>query len=367
MMQRPIILKQDEIEQYKASHKIWQQVDLIKEQLGELYEINFPAAHNDKAKRETFIEDNISTVDQYWIYYPWSGVLLRTIGEPELFRLRTNRNQNLITKDELQKCNKACIGIFGLSVGNSIAVTLAYSGVDGLLKLGDFDTISTSNLNRLRAGLKDVGKPKVDLVAEQIWELNPFAELELYEHGIHEGDLDAFFGGTKPQVIFDEIDDFQMKIKLRIKAKKEGVSVVMLTSLGDNVLIDVERFDLDKNIALFNGLLGNTPEEILNSEIGEREKVKYAINLVGSKYIPAKALESLFEINRTLVGRPQLGSTIMIGGGIGTFIARKIILGQSLPSGRYYLSLENLFGIVRNDSADQKAAVEKLDKMLGES
>ncbi len=361
-METPVIIAEGEVEQFKSAHKIWREIDIYKDQLAELYEVNFPAAQNDEVKKAAYIQE--STPAQCWAYFPWSGVLLRTVTEPELFQLRTNRNKNLLTQEEQEKCGQACVGVFGLSVGNSIAVTLAYSGIGGQLRLGDFDKISTTNLNRLHASLSDVGRPKIQVAAQQIWELNPFAKLDLFDQGVKEADLARFFGEPKPLLVFDEIDDFQMKIKLRLKAKEEHIPVVMLTSLGDSVLIDVERFDLDPGTTLFNGLIGDTPEEILRSEIGEREKIKYAIDLVGSDYIPARALESLFEINRTLIGRPQLAGTIMIDGGLAAFVARQIILGQSMPSGRYYLSLDKTFGI-KNDDGAHKSAVAKLDQLLG--
>jgi tRNA threonylcarbamoyladenosine dehydratase len=371
-MQLPIILKEGQftaadIEDLRSKHKIWQEIDIYTQQLFELFEVEQPGYASNNENASHYIDKQPKgELAGAWIYYPWSGVLLHCLGEKLLFTLRTNRNQNLITFEEQGSLYNICVGIFGLSVGNNIALTLAYSGMAQNFKLAEFDELSTANLNRLRAGIYQVGMPKLSIATQQIYEINPYAQISVFEKGVDDSNINQFFSDPVPSVVFDEMDDFQMKIKLRIKARDCGVPVIMLTSLGDNILVDIERYDLDKSLELFNGLLGSTPEEILHAKIGEKEKVKYAIDLVGVKYIPARALESLFEINNSLVGRPQLASTIAIDGGIAAYMVRRLILGNDLPSGRYYLSFEGALGLSpTEDSVRKSEAVMRLNKVLG--
>ncbi len=371
MMQPQILLpgmfKLEDIERLRKNNKIWKTADIYQSQLAELWEISYPDKNNREVSLADFCEKyGTGDLAGAWVYYPWSGVLVHIVGEHELFLLRTNRNQNLITSSEQKALDNTCVGIFGLSVGNSIAVTLAYLGTAKSIKLTDMDKLETANLNRLKAGLHQVGEPKTSIAAAHIYEVNPYAELHLFEQGIDESNLEKFFSHPKPNVVFDEIDDFPMKIKLRIKAKELRIPVIMLTSLGDNILIDIERYDLHSNTPLFNGLIGDTPEEILATPIGEREKIKYAIDLVGSDNIPTRALESLFEINKTLVGRPQLASTIAVDGGIAAYLVRRLVLGHDVPSGRYKLSFEKALGLSTIDNEQQHhAVVKKLNQMLG--
>jgi len=135
------------------------------------------------------------------------------------------------------------------------------------------------------------------------------------------------------------IDDFEMKIRLRQEARKARIPVVMLTSVGDNIIIDIERYDLDGKLPLFNGLAGNAPEEILRKPITEADKQKYAIQIVGLENVPPRALESVKQVRKTLVGRPQLASSVTIAGGVAAYIARKIILSEPAPSGRSIIKL----------------------------
>lgn len=370
-IEQPVIFNennftQKDLDEFLTQNKVWRTIDIYRQQMEELYEIENPHAQNDAEAKDQFINSEaVNELQGCWIYYPWSGVFLHCVCESDLFKLRTNRNKNLITEDEQNVLNQTVVGICGLSVGNSIALTMAYSGIAGSMKLTDFDKVETPNLNRLRAGLQHIGEPKIAIASQQIWELNPFAHLDLYEEGLQDLQLGDFFLTPKLNVVFDEIDDFPMKIKLRLKARETRVPVIMLTSLGDSVLIDIERYDLDSSTPLFNGLVGDTPEEILTGSIGELEKVKYAIELVGLDNIPTRALESLFEINRSLVGRPQLASTITLDGGLGSYLVRRIALKQDLPSGRYSLSLEKAIGLSEEfDVSRRHAVVDKLNFLL---
>jgi hypothetical protein len=56
--------------------------------------------------------------------------------------------------------------------------------------------------------------------------------------------------------------------------------------------------------------------------------------------MPLKMQHSLLKIGSTIVTHPQLGSTVMMTGGVLAFAAKHIALGSPLPSGRYVISLE---------------------------
>ena len=94
-------------------------------------------------------------VDEYgvWVYYPWSRRLVHILDEDEFVEVRTNRNQYKITRAERAALSTKKIGIVGLSVGQSIALTLAMERGFGELRLADFDLLELSNLNRIRPGL----------------------------------------------------------------------------------------------------------------------------------------------------------------------------------------------------------------------
>jgi tRNA threonylcarbamoyladenosine dehydratase len=371
-MKQPIILPekgftQSDLLDLKHNQKVFEIVDIYDQQIQELFRILNPKASEKSQEFEHFKKERpAGDLAGTWIYYPWSGMLVHTLGQKELFAIRTNRNQMLITKEEQQKLKDSVVGITGMSVGAGMAVSLAYSGISETIKIADFDELDTSNLNRLREGLSSVGKPKVNLAAQNIYEVNPFANVQAFEKGIDDNNIDQFFTEPNLNVVIDEIDDFKIKVQLRKQAKKYSVPVLMFSSLGDNILIDIERYDTEPELPIFHGLLGDLTDEITNNpNITEEDEKKYAVLLVGQEYVPTRALATLIEMGKTLVGRPQLYSTVAVDSGLSTYLVRKIINGDKLASGRYFVKFSELFDLESVDLADTPERQEILKKLLG--
>lgn len=280
-----------------------------------------------------------------WIFFPWTETLIHTVNEEQGLTLRTNRNRNIISQEEQERLRDFTISIAGLSVGGNIATTLVYNGFPSHLKLADFDLLETTNLNRIRGKLADVGRSKLEIISEQLFELDPYIDITLFPRGINEGNLHAFLGG-KPatKLVFEIIDDLRIKILLRLKAKESKIPLVMLTSIGDSVLIDVERYDTDPNTTPFNGLVDEKDiNEILSGKLEKADENKYVIKIVGAENVPKRVLDSVREIGSSLVGRPQIMSTITVEAGIAAYLARRIVLGESVPSGRSKVKFEAFF------------------------
>src|SRR5262249_26193708 len=147
-----------------------------------------------------------------WVYYPWSGRLVHALPPREFWELRVDRNRHKITVEEQRRLRRLTVGIVGLSVGNAVAVTLAQESTCGHLKLADFDQLDLSNMNRLRARIDEVGLPKTVLAARQIYELDPYASVDLYSAGLTGDNLPEFLAGDPPlDVVIDECDSIQMK------------------------------------------------------------------------------------------------------------------------------------------------------------
>jgi molybdopterin/thiamine biosynthesis adenylyltransferase len=352
----PIILTAghyDEIALNKLkTEPIWRTVDIYERQLADVYEIQHPSLVGDASYKQgeaEFIRTQAGknrNLAGDWVYFPWSGTLLHCVGSTEQLLLRTNRNQNLITSAEQTHLVNAKVAIAGMSVGGGIAVAMAYSGIASTMYLADFDLLETPNLNRVRAGLADIGSLKAEIVAHQIWEIHPSADLHLFLDGIDLANVDQFLGGEQlVDVVFDEIDDFKTKLNLRYASKNRRIPVVMLTALGDSVLVDVERYDLEPELPIFNGLIGDLESQIMDGLVTSDDAKRYAAQLVGLANVPTRAIESLLEMGRTLVGRPQLGSTVTLESAVASFIVSKIILGAPLASGRYRIDLNQLLGL----------------------
>lgn len=86
-----------------------------------------------------------------WVYFPWNKTLVHLLDQEEFLFVRTNRNRDKITEQEQQILAKKKIGIIGLSVGQSVALTLAMERSVGELRLADFDCLELS-----KESLKDL-------------------------------------------------------------------------------------------------------------------------------------------------------------------------------------------------------------------
>jgi hypothetical protein len=350
-MTKPLLLQEGEytpadLQSLKDGNKIWKFVDNYDSQLEELFVIDNPPAKlsdNYQAQLNDFVSSRTGDNKGTWVYFPWSGVLSHILNEEEFFKVRTNRNKNIITAEEQDRLRDFTVGFLGLSIGNGMAVNVAFAGISKRIKIADFDTLELSNLNRIRAGISHLGEKKTDITAQQIYEVNPYAEVELFEQGINKDNINEFINSDpKLGVVFEAIDDFEMKIRSRFAAREAGVPLIMLTNLGDRLMIDVERYDMDGKLPIFNGLIGDAAEEILNNPITEQDKQKYAVAIVGRDNIPQRVMETIGQINKTLVGRPQVISTVTIGSGVAALLSRRIALGNELRSGRILVDFESL-------------------------
>ncbi len=232
--------------------------DEIHGQLRELFQSLDPRRKMSASELDVAIDLHVGgrALSDYgvWAYYPWSHRLVHLLDEAEFVFLRTNRNCYKITPQERAILSRKRVGIIGLSVGQSIALTLAMERSFGELRLADFDRLELTNLNRIRTGVHNLGIPKVILVAREIAEIDPFLKTTCFLEGITEANIDAFFTeGGRLDAVVDECDGLAIKMLCRHKAKALGIPVIMDAS--DRGTLDVERFDLEPERPILHGRL----------------------------------------------------------------------------------------------------------------
>jgi hypothetical protein len=277
-----------------------------------------------------------------WIYYPWSNKLVHALDEEEFIEVRTNRNRYKITREEQQLLSTKKIGVVGLSVGQSIALTLAMERTCGEIRLADFDTAELSNLNRLRTGIQNLGLNKTIIAAREIAEIDPFIKVKLFNDGLHKGNMDAFFTEGGLLDLFVEVcDGLDIKIESRFKARELQVPVIMDTN--DRGMLDVERFDLEPDRPILHGLAdGLDPENIKG--LTNEEKIPYVLRMIGAESISTRLKASMLEVEQSINTWPQLASSVVLGGALTTDVSRRVLLDQYHESGRYYIDLEEIVG-----------------------
>ena len=313
-------------------------------QLQELVKSKTPSVKKKKEDYPELIDRHLAgtTIDEYgvWVYYPWNQELVHLLDEEEFIEVRTNRNRYKITKAEQNKLKTKRIGIVGLSVGQSIALTIAMERTCGELRLADFDTAELSNLNRIRTGVHNLGINKTIIAAREIAEIDPYLNIKIFNDGLHAGNMDEFFtGGGKLDLFVEVCDGLDVKIESRFKARELGIPVVMDTN--DRGMLDVERFDLEPQRPILHGLAdGLDPHNI--KDLTNEEKIPYILRMIGAGTISTRLKASMLEVEQSINTWPQLASSVTLGGALTTDICRRILLGQYHESGRYYIDLEDL-------------------------
>ncbi len=247
-----------ELNRLSQSHPNLQIYDTIEGQLIELIKTQHPSQRFTDKQLSAKIHQHLGGVppEEYgvWVYYPWSDRLLHILDEKEFIQLRTSRNQYKITREEQDTLARQKIGIIGLSVGQSIALTMAMERTFGEVRLADFDSLELTNMNRIRTGVHNLGVSKVIIAAREIAEIDPFLRVECFPEGITEENIDRFLlEGGKLDILVDECDSLDIKIICRQRAKALQIPVVMDTS--DRGLVDVERFDLEPERPILHGLI----------------------------------------------------------------------------------------------------------------
>ena len=324
-----------------------QRYDRIDVQLEELIRTQDPTRKPTKTELQHAVQEifSRSRSDEYgvWVYYPWSKRLVHLLDEEEFVRVRTDRNRNKITREEQQVLSTRKIGVIGLSVGQSVSLTMALERSFGEIRLADHDTLELSNLNRIRNGVHQMGVNKAVNVAREILEIDPFLKVTCFNEGISKENIGRFMTeGGKLDILVEECDSVDIKILARLKARELGIPVVMDTS--DRCMIDVERFDLEPQRPVVHGALSGLDVPNLDEGMTTLEKLPLLSKLVGLDAISERMKASIPEIGRTLLTWPQLAADVVQGGAVVAEIYRMIMLGVNVPSGRWWFDVEKELG-----------------------
>jgi hypothetical protein len=326
--------------QIRVSDEIYSQVeDLIKG--------NHPEQQLSKIQLQEKVRVFFETVDSdkygFWVFYPWKYTLVHLLPEKEFIRVRTLRNNYKITPVEQEELSQKKVGIVGLSVGQSVALAMALERSCGEMRLADFDTLELSNLNRIKAGVTSLGMEKLVIAAREISEIDPFIKLTLFREGIHAQNIDSFMKeGGKLDLLVDECDSFDIKILLREQAKKYRVPVMMDTS--DRGMLDVERFDLEEGRPIFHGFLGEVDVNTLKN-LSNTQRIAFGLKITGLDTLSPRMKASLLEVGQTITSWPQLASAVFLGGASVAHVGRKLLLGEPIKSGRFYVDLDDLIPV----------------------
>lgn len=154
-----------------------------------------------------------------------------------------SRTELLLGKEGVEKLKKSTVAVFGVGGVGSFAVeALARSGV-GRLILVDDDDVCITNINRqLHATTKTVGKPKVDVMAERVKEINPKAVVLPIKEFVSKDNIEKLLTNDIDYVI-DAIDTVSSKIELVVKCNEMNIPII--SSMGAGNKLDPTKFEVE--------------------------------------------------------------------------------------------------------------------------
>ncbi len=248
------------------------------------------------------------------------------------------------------------IAVAGCSVGSSVIHSAIMDMRPKNIKIADKSVYKMENINRVRLGYAEMVKSqaertsaadlslknKAKVIAAQLYAIDPFLNVYIYDEGIDEKNIESFLGEKdgepKTDVVVEEVDDPRIKIFIRQEARRRGLPVVMVTDIGSAVQLDVLRYDKDKNLPLSFGI---SDEELIAKmekvyeEAGNRKAFfEFVDALIGKDYRHGELneiIEQRVEIPTSTI-IPQLGSTVAMAGAIAAECVARIRLGFDSPS-----------------------------------
>ncbi len=152
------------------------------------------------------------------------------------------RSRLLLGSEGIDKLRKSRILVFGVGgVGGYVVEALVRSGV-GAIDIVDNDTVSITNINRqIIATEKNIGKYKVDVMAERIREINHECVVKTYKTFFLPENSDTF-DFTEYDYVVDAIDTVTAKIELIVCCQKAGIPVI--SSMGTGNKLDPTRLQV---------------------------------------------------------------------------------------------------------------------------
>lgn len=150
------------------------------------------------------------------------------------------RTVALLSEEGVDRLAAARVAVFGIGgVGGHLAEALARAGV-GHIILVDKDTVSLSNINRQAVALHStVGRPKVEVMAERIRDINPACFVEAHEMFYLPETADHFdLSGF--DFVADCVDTVAAKVDLAVRCDVAGTPIIAAMGAGNK--LHPERF-----------------------------------------------------------------------------------------------------------------------------
>ena len=150
----------------------------------------------------------------------------------------------LVFGDEgMKRLTNARVAVFGVGgVGGHCVQALARAGI-GAIDVFDDDVVSITNINRQAVAMTStIGRPKVEVIRDQILDINPDARVECHQMFYTPENADSVDLSVYDYIV-DAIDTVKAKLELICRAKAAGTPIISAMGAGNK--LDPTRFEVE--------------------------------------------------------------------------------------------------------------------------
>lgn len=227
-----------------------------------------------------------------------------------------SRTGMLLGEEAVSRLQDARVAVFGLGgVGGYTVEALARAGI-GHLDLIDKDTVSLSNINRqILATHRTVGMEKTEAARQRVLEINPKADVKLWQMFYTPDTADAF-DFKQYDYIVDAIDTVTAKLALVQQAQAAGTPIICCMGTGNK--LDPTRFEVTDISKTSMCPLAR----VMRKELGKR-----GIRHLKVVYSQEEAITPTgWEEEAAAIGKRQIpGSISFVPGAAGLILAGEVI------------------------------------------
>ena len=144
-----------------------------------------------------------------------------------------SRTRLLMGDTAMARLHDAHVMVVGVGgVGAYTAEMIVRAGV-GQLTIIDGDTVAESNLNRQLVALHStLGKPKTDVLATRLLDINPYLTLSAQQRFLAPEDITSLLEGKSVDFVVDAIDTLAPKIALITYCLRHKIKIVSSMGAG---------------------------------------------------------------------------------------------------------------------------------------
>ncbi|MDR2893927.1 MAG: tRNA threonylcarbamoyladenosine dehydratase [Alistipes sp.] len=153
------------------------------------------------------------------------------------------RTELLLGAEKLERLRRARVLVVGLGgVGAYAAEMVARAGV-GRMTIADADTVNITNINRQLVALHStVGRPKAEILADRLRDINPEIELTIVNRYIRDEATWELLDSAPFDYVVDAIDTLSPKAALIKGALDRGLRLV--SSMGAGAKTDPTKVEI---------------------------------------------------------------------------------------------------------------------------